>query len=75
MATAMNDDTSDHLGLCRFQIQRDRDGKYRWSLFNSNGTRVGTHPEGFATEREARLDAELLRAQLARAPIVGTANE
>ena len=62
-------------GLCRFQLQRDRDGGHRWYAFNANGTMVGTHPDGFATERDARLDAEQLREQLATAPIVGEVNE
>ena len=44
-------------------------------MFNANGTMVGRHPEGFATEREARLDAERLREQLATAPIVGEVDE
>jgi len=32
-------------------------------------------PEGFATEREARLDAEQLREQIASAPITGEVDE
>jgi hypothetical protein len=56
---------------CRFQIKTDRDGKHRWSVYNNDGTIVGRHPAGFATEREARLDAEQLREQIASAPIVG----
>jgi hypothetical protein len=35
---------------------------------------VGRHPEGFATERAARLNAQQLRKQLATAPIVGEAD-
>ena len=71
----MSDDASGRLGVSRFQIRQDRDGQYRWSLFNASGTMVGTHPEGFASAREARLDAEQLRDQLASAPIVGAADE
>ena len=44
-------------------------------MFNASGTLVGRHPEGFATEREARLDAERLRAQLATAPIMSETEE
>jgi hypothetical protein len=62
-------------GLCRFQIQRDRDGRHRWYVFNAFGTLVGRHPEGFATELEARLDAEQLREQIVKAPIIGEADE
>ena len=60
-------------GGCRFQIQSDCDGRHRWYVYN--GTMVGRHPEGFATEREARLDAELFREQIASAPIVGEHEE
>jgi hypothetical protein len=62
-------------GGCRFQIRRDRDGRHRWYAFNGYGTFVGRHPEGFRTEREARLDAEQLREQIASAPIVGELGE
>jgi uncharacterized protein YegP (UPF0339 family) len=62
-------------GNYRFQIKRDRDGRHRWYAFNRNGTMVGKHPEGFATEREARLDVEQLREQIASAPIVGEHEE
>jgi hypothetical protein len=31
---------------------------HRKSAFDANGTMVGWHRDGFATEREARLDAE-----------------
>ena len=62
-------------GGCRFQLRRDRDGRHRWYVFNANGTMVGRHPEGFATEREARLDAEQLREQIASAPITGEVDE
>ena len=65
----MSGDAPQRPGLCRFQLQKDRDGRHRWYVFNANGTMVGRHPEGFATGREARLDAERLRAQLATAPI------
>ena len=44
-------------------------------MFNANGTMVGRHPQGFATEREARLDAERLREQLATAPIISEVDE
>jgi hypothetical protein len=60
---------------CRFQLQRDRDGMHRWYLFNANGTLVGRHAEGFATEREARLDAEKTREQIVSAPVVGEGDE
>ena len=62
-------------GSYRFQIKRDRDGRHRWYVFNGYGTMVGRHPEGFATEREARLDAEQLREQIASAPITGEVDE
>ena len=62
-------------GGCRFQLRRDRDGRHRWYAFNAYGTMVGRHPEGFPTEREARLDAEQLREQIASAPIVGELGE
>ena len=62
-------------GLCRFQLRRDRDGRHRWYAFNANGTLVGRHPEGFASELEARRDAEQLREQLAAAPILGEGDE
>jgi uncharacterized protein YegP (UPF0339 family) len=67
----MTSDTPRALGLCRFQIQRDKDGKHRWYVFNTNGTMVGRHSEGFDSEREARHDAERFRELIARAPIVG----
>ena len=62
-------------GSYRFQLRWDRDGRHRWYVFNDNGTMVGRHPEGFATEREARLDAEQLREQIASAPITGEVDE
>jgi hypothetical protein len=71
----MSGDAPRRPDLCRFQLQKDGDGRHRWHVFNANGTMVGRHPEGFATEREARLDAERLREQLATAPIVGEVGE
>ena len=71
----MSGDAPQRPGLCRFQIQEDRDGRHRWYVFNPNGTMVGRRPEGFATEREARLDAERLREQVATAPIMGKVDE
>ena len=62
-------------GPYRFQLRWDRDSRHRWYVFNDNGTMVGRHPEGFATEREARLDAEQLREQIASAPITGEVDE
>jgi len=44
-------------------------------VFNASGTMVGRHPEGFATELEARRDAEQHREQVAEAPIVGESDE
>ena len=67
----MDTAASHRSGGCRFQIKSDRDGRHRWYVYNSDGSIVGRHPEGFATEREARLDAEQLREQIASAPIVG----
>ena len=67
----MSGGASQRPGLCRFQLRKDGDGRHRWYVFNASGTMVGRHPEGFATEREARLDAERLREQLATAPIMG----
>lgn len=67
----MSDDRTGSLGQCRFQIKRDRDGRHRWYVYNAFGTMVGSHAEGFASEAEARLDAERFREQLARAPIIG----
>jgi hypothetical protein len=61
--------------LIRFQIKRDRDGKYRWYVFNSHGTLLGNHPDGFPTESEARRDAEHHRDLLAMAPIIGSVGE
>jgi hypothetical protein len=63
------------LGLCRFQIQRDLDGRHGWHVFNASGAMVGRHPEGFATELEARLDAEQHRELVAQAPIIGESGE
>jgi hypothetical protein len=62
-------------GRYRFQIRRGRDGRHRWYLVNPYRTMVGRHPEGFATEREARLDAEQLREEIASAPITGEVDE
>jgi uncharacterized protein YegP (UPF0339 family) len=67
----MTSDTPQGLGLCRFQIQRDKDGMHRWYVFNANGTMVGRHAEGFGTEHQARRDAERFRELIAKAPIVG----
>lgn len=61
--------------LLRFQIQRDRDGKYRWYVFNANGTLLGNHLEGFPNESEARRDAEHHRDLIAKAPIIGSVGE
>ena len=36
---------------------------------------VGRDPEGFPTELEARRDAEQLRQEIAKAPIVGEVDE
>jgi hypothetical protein len=72
---AMSGDSPQRPGLCRFQIQRDRDGRHRWYVFNGYGTMVGRHPEGFPTELDARLDAEQLRQNIANAPIVGEVDE
>ena len=71
----MSSDALQRTGRCRFQIQRDRDGRHRWYAYNGYGTMVGRHPEGFPTELEARLDAEQLREQIASAPIVGEHEE
>jgi hypothetical protein len=70
---AMSGDAPQPPGRCRFQLREDRDGMLRWYVFDANGTMVGRHSEGFATELEARLDAERFREQLAMAPIVGEA--
>ena len=43
--------------------------------FNAYGTMVGRDPEGFPTELEARRDAEQLRQEIAKAPIVGEVDE
>jgi hypothetical protein len=67
----MSGDSPQRPGLCRFQIQRDRDDRHRLYVFNGYGTMVGRHPEGFPTELEARLDAERLRQEIATAPIAG----
>ena len=61
--------------LIRFRIQRDRDGKYRWYLFNAQGTMIGKHADGFPSESEARRDAELHRDLIAKAPIIGSIGE
>jgi hypothetical protein len=55
----------------RFQILKDRDGKHRWRVFNDAGTMIGEHRQGFATETEARRDAERFRKLIADAPIIG----
>jgi len=55
----------------RFQILKDRDGKHRWRVFNDAGTMIGEHRQGFATEAEARRDAERFRKLIAGAPIIG----
>jgi len=62
---------SETSNLCRFQILRDRDGKHRWCVYNDSGTMIGRHRQGFATEAEARRDAEKFRELIAEAPIVG----
>jgi hypothetical protein len=36
---------------------------------------VGRHPEGFPTELEARLDAEHIRKEIAKASITGEVDE
>ena len=72
---AMSGDSPQRPGLCRFQIQRDRDGRHRWYVFNASGTMVGRHAEGFPTELEARRDAEQFREQIASAPITGEVDE
>ena len=73
MVTAANmpHDQSEARNLCRFQILRDRDGKYRWRVFNDAGTMIGRHRQGFSTEAEARRDAEKFRELIADAPIIG----
>lgn len=55
----------------RFLIRRDRDGRHRWYLYNASGTVVGMHSSGFPSELEAYQDVELVREELAVAPIVG----
>jgi hypothetical protein len=67
----MSGDSPQHSGVLRFQIQKDRDGRHRWYVFNEYGTMVGRSPEGFPTELEARLDAERHREQVVKAPIIG----
>ena len=71
----MSGDAPERPGLCRFLLRKDRDGRHRWYVFNASGTLVGRHPEGFATQREARLDAERHREQLATAPIISEVDE
>lgn len=68
-------DSPEGQGLCRFQIRRDRDGRYRWYLFNANGTMIAKHRGGFETEEDARLDAEQSRELIAKAPIIGAPDE
>ena len=36
----MSGDAPQRPGLCRFQIQEDRDGRHRWYVFNPDGTMV-----------------------------------
>ena len=61
--------------LIRFQIKQDRDGKYRWYVFNAHGTLLGNHPDGFPSESEARRDAEYHRDLVAKAPIIGSVGD
>jgi hypothetical protein len=75
MNRTMSRDAPKRSGLCRFQIQRDRDGRHRWYLFNANGTMVGRHPDGFPTELETRRDAEQMREHIPAAPIIGEGGE
>ena len=58
-------------GQVRFQIDLDPQGQYRWHVFNAYGTHVGSSPQGFPTELEARSDADHLKQQIASAPIIG----
>jgi len=51
---------------------KDRDGKYRWRVYNDAGTMIGEHREGFPSEVDARRDAEKFQALIAHAPIMGT---
>jgi hypothetical protein len=67
----MSGDAPKGLGLFRFQVQRDRQGRHRWYVYSASGIMVGRHPEGFSTELEARRDAERFREQVAKAPIIG----
>ena len=64
-------DEGEAANLPRFQIMRDRDGKHRWRVYNDAGSMIGEHREGFATEDEARRDAEKFQALIAHAPIMG----
>jgi hypothetical protein len=69
----MSGDPPQRPNFCRFQKTRTAGtGGY---VLNANGTMVGRHPEGFATGREARLDAERLRERRATAPIMGEVDE
>jgi len=50
---------------------KGRDGKHHWRVYDDAGTMIGEHREGFATEVEARRNAEKFQALIANAPIVG----
>ena len=67
----MSGDAPKGPGLFRFQVQRDRQGRHRWYVYDASGIMVGRHPEGFSTALEARRDAKQFREQIAKAPIIG----
>jgi hypothetical protein len=70
----MSGDAPHRRGLCRLQLQEDRDGRQGGTC----STRTAPWSAGIrkvAAEREARLDAERLREQLATAPIMGEVDE
>jgi hypothetical protein len=56
-------------GVAHFQIVREPDGRFHWSLINPHGTPLGRGVETFETEDAAVANAELARRLISEAPI------
>jgi hypothetical protein len=57
------------LGIARFRIVPQRDGRFQWELINRHGTPIVHSMERFDNEGEAVAHAEYIRRLVGQAPI------
>jgi uncharacterized protein YegP (UPF0339 family) len=55
--------------MAKFKIFRDVSGSYRWRLVASNGEKVATSGESFASRANARRAADAVKRLAGSAPV------